>query len=62
MAKTLADIVYRRLMIGLSADQGRPMYVQVAALAASELSWSEQHRERELESLNRYSDSFSRIS
>lgn len=56
-ATTLTDIVYRRLMIGLSADQGRPLYADIAALAADELGWDEQRRNAELRSLVDYSDS-----
>jgi glycerol-3-phosphate dehydrogenase len=57
MARTLADIVYRRLMIGLQQDQGRPLYEMIAAIAASELGWTEDRRHTELEALNTYSDS-----
>ena len=39
MPRTLADIVYRRMMIGLDADQGRPHYAKIAELAAAELGW-----------------------
>jgi len=58
MARTLADIVYRRLMIGLAPDQGRPLYEMIAAIAASELGWTDEQRHAQLESLNAYSDSF----
>ena len=56
-AKTLVDIVYRRLMIGLDADQGRPMYASIADLAAAELGWSKDKHARQLEELVEYSDS-----
>lgn len=56
-AETLTDIVFRRLMIGLSADQGRAMYVEIAKLAARELGWNEQRKKAELASLIGYSDS-----
>ncbi|MEM7432446.1 MAG: glycerol-3-phosphate dehydrogenase [Pseudomonadota bacterium] len=62
MAKTLIDIVYRRTMIGLSADQGRSLYASFASLAATELDWSEQQRQLEMDALQRYSDSFSKVS
>jgi glycerol-3-phosphate dehydrogenase len=57
MARTLIDIVYRRLMLGLSADQGRAMYEEVATLAADALQWNDTQRTAELEALTKYSDS-----
>ena len=59
MARTLTDIVYRRLMVGLAADQGRPLYEMIAAVAASELGWSDEERHAQLEALHAYTDSFS---
>lgn len=56
-ARTLIDIVYRRLMTGLDADQGRPLYEILAALAAGELGWSDKRRRSELTALRDYSDS-----
>jgi len=56
-ATTLVDIVYRRIMVGLSADQGRPMYDAIAAIAADEMGWDEQRMKAELHSLIEYSDS-----
>ena len=58
MARTLADIVHRRLMIGFAADQGRALYEIVAAIAASEFRWSDVERLAQLELLRQYSDSF----
>lgn len=58
MARTLADIVYRRLMIGLDADQGRPLYEEIATIAASENNWSASEVQAQLDVLNAYSDSF----
>jgi glycerol-3-phosphate dehydrogenase len=58
MARTLTDIVYRRLMLGLSADQGRVMYEDIATLAAAACGWDEKQRADELDSLRAYSDSF----
>jgi glycerol-3-phosphate dehydrogenase len=57
MARTLTDIVYRRLMIGFDADQGRPLYEMVAAIAASEFGWTDEERHAQLESLHAYADS-----
>jgi glycerol-3-phosphate dehydrogenase len=58
LARTLEDIVYRRLMLGFRADQGRPLYEMLAAIAADELNWSDSERHEELRSLHAYSDSF----
>ncbi|MBT8093127.1 MAG: glycerol-3-phosphate dehydrogenase [Gammaproteobacteria bacterium] len=56
-ARTLADIVYRRLMVGLDADQGRALYDEIAELAAAEFGWSADERTRQLAALVAYSDS-----
>ena len=58
MARTLTDIVFRRLMLGLSADQGRALYEDIATLAAEACDWDEKQRAEELASLRAYSDSF----
>ncbi len=58
MARNLTDIVFRRLMLGLSADQGRAMYEDIATLAADVCQWDRKQRADELESLRAYSDSF----
>ena len=55
--RTLIDIVHRRMMIGLDADQGRPSYAQIAELAAAEFGWDEDRKTDELEKLLAYSDS-----
>jgi glycerol-3-phosphate dehydrogenase len=57
MARTLEDIVHRRLMIGLAADQGRPLYEMIAAIAASEFGWTDDERHTRLHALVAYSDS-----
>ncbi|MDH4125607.1 MAG: glycerol-3-phosphate dehydrogenase, partial [Gammaproteobacteria bacterium] len=41
MARTLIDVIYRRLMLGLRADQGRPLYAAIAAIAANAASWDD---------------------
>lgn len=56
-AKTLVDVVFRRLMIGLDADQGRPMYDAIAELAAKKSGWSDERRSKELYALLKFSDS-----
>ncbi|MCH7820718.1 MAG: glycerol-3-phosphate dehydrogenase/oxidase [Proteobacteria bacterium] len=58
MARTLSDIVHRRLMVGLSADQGRGLYTTLATIAANEFAWSDERRASEMDSLIAYSDSF----
>ncbi|MDH3546921.1 MAG: FAD-dependent oxidoreductase, partial [Gammaproteobacteria bacterium] len=57
MARTLTDIVHRRLMIGFDADQGRALYDVVADLAAAECTWDSERRAAELDALLAYSDS-----
>ncbi|MDA0705599.1 MAG: glycerol-3-phosphate dehydrogenase [Proteobacteria bacterium] len=57
MACTLVDIVYRRLMLGLRADQGRPTYAAIAALAAAEGLWDAARQARELAALGAYGNS-----
>ena len=44
-------------MVGLDADQGRPLYNAIAELAATELGWSAEVVARELRDLNDFSDS-----
>ena len=56
-ARTLTDIVHRRIMIGLDADQGRPLYESIAAIAADEFGWDDAARDAELQALIDYSDS-----
>ncbi len=57
LPRTLIDIVYRRMMIGLDADQGRPHYARTAALAAAEFGWDAARRDAELQALRAYADS-----
>ena len=56
-ATTLADIVFRRMMVGLDADQGRSLYDAIAALTATEFGWSPDELKVELEELHAYADS-----
>lgn len=56
-ARTLTDIVHRRMMIGFDADQGRPLYDEIAAIAATEADWTDEEREAHLNALYAYSDS-----
>jgi glycerol-3-phosphate dehydrogenase len=55
-AVTLVDVVFRRIMIGLEPDQGRPLYGPVASVAAAECGWDESRKRSELEALLRYAD------
>lgn len=55
-ARTLTDIVHRRLMIGLGPDQGRAAYSGVADVAAQEFGWDQRQRTDALDDLERYSD------
>ena len=57
-AKTLADIVFRRMMVGLEADQGRSMYAAIAELAADEAGWSRDEKSRQLAELTAFADSW----
>lgn len=46
-AKTLCDIVLRRLRLGITADRGEPEIAKIAGAAARELNWSgDEERER----------------
>lgn len=56
-ARTLTDVVFRRMMIGLDADQGRPYYGDIAALAAAENGWREKQTARQLEDLEKFAES-----
>ena len=53
-AKHLTDLMHRRLMLGLSADQGAEMVETVAALAANELGWNDDELQNELNTLRTY--------
>ena len=56
-ARTLEDIVFRRIMIGFDADQGRPMYDEIAALAAAEAGWSQEQTMQQMKDLDGYAQS-----
>ena len=57
LARTLTDIVHRRMMVGLDANQGRPLYERIAEAAAREFGWSDAERDAQLDALRQYSDS-----
>jgi glycerol-3-phosphate dehydrogenase len=54
MALTLIDIVHRRLMTGLDADQGEASAKEIAGLAAGELGWNDAELRRQLMQLKQY--------
>ena len=56
-AATLTDVVFRRMMIGLDADQARGHYEKIAALAAAEAHWSAEQTKQQLEELEEYAES-----
>ena len=53
-AVTLVDIVHRRLMVGLSADQGIGISEKIVAIAARESNWDNAEVERQLSELQKY--------
>ena len=53
-ARRLTDLMHRRLMIGLSADQGEEVIEAVAAIAGAEFGWDEEQRQEQFNSLRRY--------
>jgi glycerol-3-phosphate dehydrogenase len=56
-ALTLCDIVFRRMMTGLHADQGRSLYDAIASIAAAEMRWSPDELHAEVRELVSYADS-----
>jgi glycerol-3-phosphate dehydrogenase len=56
-AQTLTDIVFRRMMIGFDADQGRELYTEIAAIAAQEMGWGDNKERQQLDALTEYADS-----
>lgn len=56
-AVTLTDVVFRRMMIGFDADQGRTMYSEAAQIAAKEAGWSPEQRAQQLDELTKYAQS-----
>ena len=54
---TLADIVFRRMMVGFDPDQGRPHWQAIGNVAAREFGWSEEELAAEQEALTEYADS-----
>ncbi len=50
-ARGLADILFRRTVIGLGPDAGRGAVAAVAAVAAQRLGWSDERVVRESEAV-----------
>jgi glycerol-3-phosphate dehydrogenase len=55
-AVTLVDIMHRRTMLGLAADQGRAVTDEIARLAATELAWDKSETARQIEALRKYNE------
>ena len=53
-AVNLTDIVHRRLMVGLSADQGAGICEEIATIATAELDWDSAEKARQLAELRDY--------
>ena len=53
-ARTLVDIVHRRLMVGLNKDQGDSMTDAIVSIAATELGWSRSEKAAQLAALGAY--------
>jgi len=54
MARTLVDIVHRRMMIGLRRDQGALHTTRIAEIAVREAKWGSRELTRQLRELDRY--------
>ena len=53
-AKNLTDLMHRRLMLGLSPDQGESTINTISAIAAAELGWDDEELQMQLNTLRRY--------
>ena len=56
-ALTLTDILFRRMMIGFDADQGRSLYAAIADIAAAEAGWTPEQKMQQLDALTEYAES-----
>jgi glycerol-3-phosphate dehydrogenase len=54
MAHTLTDVVVRRLGLGAAGHPGEQAATEIAGRMQSELGWSEERKQRELEDLRRF--------
>ena len=53
-AKNLTDLMYRRLMLGLSPDQGESTIDTISAIAATEFGWDAEELQKQLNTHRRY--------
>ena len=51
---SLVDIVHRRMMVGLDADQGNEVAAEIAQLVAPVMGWTRAETNRQLEELASY--------
>jgi glycerol-3-phosphate dehydrogenase len=54
MAVTLVDVMHRRMMVGLRADQGMSMAKEIASIASAVAGWSKTEHDRQLKALFDY--------
>jgi glycerol-3-phosphate dehydrogenase len=52
-ARTLSDIILRRMHLGMTGTRGKDQAGQVASIAAQELKWSEEEKGRQIESFHK---------
>jgi glycerol-3-phosphate dehydrogenase len=57
-AVTLVDIIYRRMMLGWSADQGIDLVDPIAGVAAAHFNWSNHERKSQVQALHHYRSKF----
>ncbi len=55
---SLIDIFYRRMMLGLSSDQGIHLIEPIATVAANCLNWSSRERKNQIDALRAYNEKF----
>jgi glycerol-3-phosphate dehydrogenase len=55
-AVTLVDIIFRRMMLGLSANQGADIAPQIASVAATLLDWNGREQKTQLQTLQDHYD------
>ena len=61
-ARTLTDLLYRRLMVGLSRDLPTALIAEISDLAAAELGWDGRETERQRVDLARFEERLNRRS
>ena len=58
-AVTLIDIIYRRMMLGLSENRRVELVDRISEIAATNLNWSRHERKNQVQAANHYSHRFS---